>query len=290
MDPPGDRLEVGQVERVRIKAAVPADDVERMLGMHDDGACHSASSRAGAAVFHKHLDVRRLDARRRAGAAQVALAVGRMLEELPACGQITLGRGDVGVGLDRVGAQGLGPIGGGPGRHPAVRSSARDQDVVPTRRLERPEHGLHRRRAALDVHALVADRVAVQRRGRAGDRVGDPDVAVAEHEPAPGHGVGAGPVPVEAVQAQVPRPQWVVRRRAQVGQVPGAAVDDRRRDTRVVEQRGVRGEALGPHQFLVVERAVGTAELRVPLGRDLPRHPVIGHGPILPRAAAAAPA
>ena len=52
----------------------------------------------------------------------------------------------------------------------------------------------------------------------------------------------------------------------------------RRRDAAVVEQRGVRGEALLPHQLLVVEPALGIAVLRVALGGDRADAPVVGHG------------
>ena len=60
----------------------------------------------------------------------------------------------------------------------------------------------------------------------------------------------------QVVQLEVARLQRVVRRGREVGQLPGLAVDDRRRDAAVVEQRGVGGEALLPHQLLVAERAL----------------------------------
>jgi hypothetical protein len=43
--PAGDRLEVGDVERVRVEAAVPADDVERVLGYDVHGAGQPARGR-----------------------------------------------------------------------------------------------------------------------------------------------------------------------------------------------------------------------------------------------------
>ncbi len=78
--PPGDRLEVGDVERVRVQAAVPADDVERVLAARR-GRCRPARP-ARAAVLDEDLDVVALDDQRRGGPAQVALAVRRVLEEL----------------------------------------------------------------------------------------------------------------------------------------------------------------------------------------------------------------
>src|SRR3712207_7549981 len=46
-----------------------------------------------------------------------------------------------------------------------------------------PEHRLDDAGAGLDVDALVAARVAVERAGLAGHDVGDPHVGVAEHDP-----------------------------------------------------------------------------------------------------------
>ena len=79
----------------------------------------------------------------------------------------------------------------------------------------------------------------------------------------------------QVVQLQVPRQQRAVGRQRLVGQLPRAGVDDRRRDAAVVEQRGVRGEALLAHQLLGVEarrRGGGTgcaasAGRRPPAGR-----------------------
>ena len=72
VDPAGDRLVVLDVERVRVHAAVPADHVERVGGVHDDAAHDPV--RAVAAVLGVHLDVGALDEQRlgrtRAGRAR----------------------------------------------------------------------------------------------------------------------------------------------------------------------------------------------------------------------------
>ena len=204
---------------------------------------------------------------------QVALAVRGVLQQLPVARQVALGRGDVRVGLDRVEPQWLVA-----GRQPAVRGRAGQQHVVALASVQRAEHGLHHGAAGLDVHALVADRVAVQRAGLPGHHVGDPHVGVAQHQPPPGHRVDGLPVVAEQlVQLQVPRHQRCVRRGGDVAGGPRRGVDQRRRDAPVVEQRGVRGEALLAHQLLVVEPAVGTAVLGVPLRRDLTGSPVVRH-------------
>ena len=114
--------------------------------------------------------------------AQVALAVRRVLEQLPEPRQVALRWRDVRVGLDAVDPQRLALATG----QPAVRRRARDDDVVAGPDVEGAEDRLDPRGAPLDEQALVADPVAVQGRRRAGDDVRDADVAVAEHEaPAP---------------------------------------------------------------------------------------------------------
>ena len=123
------------------------------------------------------------------------------------------------VGLDAVGAQRV--LGGALG-DPPVRRRPRDDDVVALADVERAEHRLDPRPAALDVDALVADPVAVPRARRAGHGIRDAHVAVAEHEPASGDDVG--PLDVlgveQVVQPEVPRHQRVVRRRRQVADRP----------------------------------------------------------------------
>ena len=76
VQPAGDRLEVVDGDAARVEAAVPADHVERVVGVGVAGPA--------AAVPHQHLDVVAVDRQRLAGAAQVALAVRRVLEELAA--------------------------------------------------------------------------------------------------------------------------------------------------------------------------------------------------------------
>ena len=156
--PAGDRLEVGDVEHVRVEAAVPADDVERVL--RDDVHRAGQPARPVAAVLDVDLDVGALGQQRLGRPAQVALAVRRVLEELAVPRQVALRRGDVAVRLDRVGAQRLVP-----GRHPAVGGGPREDHVVALRRPPARRTPSRRvRRAALDVDALVADGVAVERR------------------------------------------------------------------------------------------------------------------------------
>ncbi len=203
-----------------------------------------------------------------------------MLEQLPVAREVALRRRDVGVGLDRVQPARL-------SRHPAVVGRARDQHVVLGPVGDRPEDRLDRARAGLDVDALVADGVAVERRRRrAGDDVADPDVVVAEHHPPALDGartVALARRREEPVQREVARLERVVGRAGLVGQLPDLGVDDRRRDAPVVEQRRVGREALLPHQLLAVEVAVGVAVLDVALGRDRADAAVVRHGARLGR-------
>lgn len=261
----GDRLEVVDAERVRVQAAVPADHVEGMGRVH-----HArADDRSARAVLDEHLDVGALAQQRLGGPVQVTLAVGRVLEQLAVARQVALGRRDVAVGLDGVGAQRPLPV-----RKPAVRGRGRDDDVVALPGLQGSEHGLHGGLAGLDVDDLVADGVAVQRRVLGGHDVGDADVAVAEHEPAPGDHVGLGPglFGEQLVQPEMPGLERVVGGGGLVGQLPHLRVDDRRGQPAVVQQGRVGGEALLAHQLLVVEPAFVVAMLRVALrghGADL---------------------
>ncbi len=119
--PSGDGLEVVHTERVRVQAAVPADDVERMRGVHVAGPGDSAR----APVPDENLDVGTVDGELPVRTVQVALAVRRVLQQLPEPRQVALGRGDVGVGLDDVQPHRIRS-----GRDPAVRRAARQQHVV----------------------------------------------------------------------------------------------------------------------------------------------------------------
>ena len=83
-------------------------------------------------------------------------------------------------------------------------------DVVAGADVERAEVVSTRGRAGLDVEALVADRVAVQRRGPVGDDVRDPHVVVGEQVLPAEDRVGAAGV--ELVGAQVARLERLVRR------------------------------------------------------------------------------
>jgi hypothetical protein len=104
MDTPGDGLVVGRIEGVGEQAPVPTDDVERVEGDVVDRA--GQPTRAATAVLD--VDLRRLRGvgadvlgeQRPGGDAQVALAVGGVLQQLPEAGEVALRRGDVRVGLD----------------------------------------------------------------------------------------------------------------------------------------------------------------------------------------------
>ena len=199
---------------------------------------------------------------------------GAVLEELPVARQVPLGWRDVGVGLDHVSAQRLVALG-----HPAMGGGAGQDHVVTLADRQRTEHRLDGRGPGLDVDALVADRIAVERAGLAGSDVGDADVAVAEHEAPAGDEVGALPLLAreQVVQPQVPGQQRPVLGQRLVGRLPWRRIHHRRRDGAVVEQRGVRGESFLSHQLLGVQPALRRAVLGVPLGWDRPDAAVVRH-------------
>ena len=163
------------------------------------------------------------------------------------------------VGLDAVGAQRLAAL--ATLGHPPVRRRPRDDEVVArarrrTRRTpSRPAPPRARRRR-------TRRRSRCGRRGSASRR---PRRRCARRRwPStsrrPGHDVDPADrvlVGEQVVQLQVPGQQRVVRRGRQVGQLPGAGVEDRGRQPAVVEQRGVGGEPLLAHQLLVVQPALG---------------------------------
>ncbi|MBW3551415.1 MAG: hypothetical protein KY442_11615, partial [Proteobacteria bacterium] len=118
----GSQLEL-LAERLSGRLAVPADHVEGVLGQHVHGAGQPAG--AASAVLDVHLHVAALDHDGIGRAAQVALAVGGVLQQLPEPRQVPLGRSHVAVGLDGVQAKRAVAAG-----HPAVRGGARDEHVV----------------------------------------------------------------------------------------------------------------------------------------------------------------
>ena len=209
---------------------------------------------------------------------QIPFAVRRMLQQLPEPGEIPAGGRDVAGSLDDEPPQRPVPL-----DHPAVRGGPGDEDVVALAHRERAEDRLQRARSRLQVDTLVADRVAVQGAGQARGHVRQPDVVVPQHDPAAGDGVGGLPVVVreQVVQLEVAGDEWMVRGQPHAGQLPRSGVDQRRGQVPVVEQRGVRGEALLADELLVVQAAVGAAELGVPLGRHLTDAAVVRHGVLL---------
>src|SRR5680860_1403019 len=121
VDATGDRLEVLDVEGVRVQAAVPADHVERVGRIGHPSADDAA--RTAAPMLDEHLDVGAFYEERIVGSVEVAFAVRRVLEKLTESGQVPLGRGDVRARLDDVEVSV--PVG-----NPAVRRRPRDHHVV----------------------------------------------------------------------------------------------------------------------------------------------------------------
>jgi hypothetical protein len=177
-------------------------------------------------------------------------------------------------GLDRVQPQrglagGQPAVGGGPGH----------DHIVALADLDAAEDALQHALAGLDVDALVADPVAVQRRGEPGGDVGDPDVGVAQQGPAVPDRVGLPPALAgeQVVQPEVVGLERMVGFALVIGEIPDPAVDQRGGQIPVVQQRGIGEEALLPHQLLEVQPALRVPVLRVPLGRDRPGAAVVDH-------------
>src|SRR5690606_4605065 len=128
---------------------------------------------------------------------------------------------------------------------------------------------------------LVAGRVAVEP-ARLGGRGGEQaHVVVGEQQPAATDEVAAR---LELAGAEVAGEERLVGRDA--GAVAGGRPDRLGPDEggggpAVVEQRRVRREAVGAHELLGVEAAVGGAELGVALGRDLAHPAVVRHRHLL---------
>jgi hypothetical protein len=150
----GDRLEVADVERVRVQTTVPADDIERVVGVGVDGAAYPV--RPVAPVLDVHVcrfiaaGAGGLCQQRALWQSQVTFAVGSVFEQLAVPAQIALGRSDVRVRLDAVGAQRLIAH-----RYPTVGGRPWNDQVVATGHVERTKDRLDLGAAPLDEDALV---------------------------------------------------------------------------------------------------------------------------------------
>jgi hypothetical protein len=93
VDPPGDRLEVADVEAKRPGVAVPTDDVERVVAVviRRDPVGRADMDHEVALVGSRFGVLRRV---------KVALAVGRVLEQLAVVVSVPLGRFDLRRGLE----------------------------------------------------------------------------------------------------------------------------------------------------------------------------------------------
>jgi len=135
-------LEISDVERVRVQVAVPSHDVERMERVAQPGQ--------PGAVADDHRQVLALDDQGAVRPAQVPLAVGGVLEELPGGGQVPPRRPDVPAGLDDQRVHRL------PRRHPAVNCPPGHHNVITGTRVDRAVNGLEPGGAVTKVNGLVA--------------------------------------------------------------------------------------------------------------------------------------
>jgi hypothetical protein len=156
-----------------------------------------------------------------------------VLQELPEPGQVAMRRRDVAVRFDGIQPQRFAGFG-----KPAMGGPSWDDDVVAEADRKRSEERLDDCGARLDVHAFIAERVAVVRRHVPRNAVADAHISVAEHQPPAGHRIQSLPLTVrdQLVQAQMSRHQRLVRDGGQAGQLPGAGVDDGGGNAPVVEQ------------------------------------------------------
>ena len=137
VDPAGDRLEVLDVEGKGPQVAVPADQVERVVGVVVGGDA--------AAGLHLHHEVARLEVGcHLVGWPDVPLAVGRVLEQLAVLIAIAARRLDLRWALEPQHALRLAvrdePVGGPDRDHEVIAGAIRDG---PKDRLQRPAALVH---------------------------------------------------------------------------------------------------------------------------------------------------
>src|SRR5262245_58029272 len=177
VDAPGDRLEVVDVERVRVDVAVPADDVERVVVEQEAlvavADAHLEHVLTGPVVGHELL-----------GRVEVALRERRALVQLPVAIAVAVRGLDLAGGLEA--QPRLRPV----VQPEAVGRPAGDHHVVVAAEGQRPEDRLEDAGALLDEQDLVALAVAVEdvrALRRLADR--DLDVAVPHQQPPAVHRV-----------------------------------------------------------------------------------------------------
>ncbi len=261
VQPAGLRLEVRDVERVRVHVAVPPDDVERVVVEH---VVLVAAPDAHLDLVLAPVAVREQLGRR----VEVALRERRVLEQLPVAVAVAVRGLDLARRVE--GKPALRPV-----EAEAVGRPARDHDVVVPAVGQRAEHRLEHALALVDEDDLVALAVAVEVVGlRLRDADAHLDVGVVLQHAAAQHCVALG---LEArgvgepVHVRLGHPLLELDRREL------AHVLDAAGRPQVVEDRLVAAEALEAEDLLHQQRRravagarrVGIAELDVALGRDL---------------------
>ena len=266
----GDRREVVHVEAVGVVAAIPADDVERVIGVVV--AVHAVAGLdadfEGTLLIEGEWKLRK---------PQVSLAIRRVLEELAGLlRDVPRGREDVGaVGRfedDELRVRFL--LGRLVEDHP-IDGPLGDDDVVLGAEGQRSELAVQRAGAVVDEKALVTLAVlvvVVHRFRRHADR--HFDVGVAHDHDASGDGVTLRRHRRGREMTHSHRLGLDVFRLRAVEGLPARHLCRR---VNVVDRRGRSHEAFGAEDLFRVERAVGAAELNMTLARDLAEGRVVGH-------------
>ena len=277
VDPPGDGLEILDVEDPRIQEAVPAHHVERMEV--------EVVGRQLIARLDAHLELPALHVRLEPlRTADVALAVGRVLEQLPVLVPVAPRRLDLGHRFDDQEALVAGV------HHHAVGGAARQDHVVAGPVGERAEDRLEASGSEVNEVQLVALAVPVEIvHARGGPTDGERDVGVPQQDLPRLDGIGAGPG-VAGEQVMVAERLARGERNLRVAHFPDALHQGR--SVVVIEQGAHAAETLAPHELLAEQRAVGLPELGVALVGDEPQGVIHGHGyiPPAPTDSPAAPA
>ena len=265
-----DWAEVIDVEAVGVVAAIPTDDVQRVVAVgvrvHLIATLDAHLKRALFVDGHRHF-----------GQSQVALAVGRVLEELRRLlRHVARRRQDVRTvhALDeqeaRLRRACLWSI-----EHHAIDGALGDHDVILGSKFQRAKHRVHKASTEVDEEALVgAGILEVVLHAFGGYAHTDLDIVVAKQHRATSDGIAFGG---HRHAAHMAHAHGVALHILHLGRVQRLPSDHLRRRVDVIERRGRPRETFGAENFFGIEPSIRTTKLNVALRRELAELGVEGH-------------